>query len=979
MRSLAGFLVAVLLVGQGHAQGRFKPPAGPEEKIAKFHSKRVLGTPAAERMRAYQQRLSMEAESPFGNIKWRSVGPEHQGGRVIALVSSPGRSSPLYAAYATGGLWRTADGGVSWTSLFDNESAFAIGDVQVSKDGQTLWVGTGENNSQRTSYSGTGVFKSTDAGATWTHVGLEETHRIGRIVLDRTNENTVYVAAIGALYSDNPERGVYKTTDGGKSWSHVLKLGDRTGAIDLIINPRNPRELLAAAWTRNRRAWDFQETGEGSGIYRSADGGKTWTLVQSAPHGLRIGRIGLAASESRPGVAYALIDHQGPDELGPYRDERIASGVLTPKRFAMLQTADQFAEIERSILVTFFARYLPSDWKVDDVLQKIKDRKVSLDDIAAAMEQRNPRVFELETVDSVVYRTDDFGKTWRRMSSYIGTQLGYYCGRIFVNPKREDDVVILGLVALRSQDSGRTWKQVARQNHVDHHAWWFDPNDPENHWANGNDGGVYITRDADEHWMHVENCATGQFTTLAIDNSRPYNLVGGLQDNGTQFGPSTYRPGQSGGFFGGSGAWRAIGGGDGSAVAFDPRDNGVVYIASQFGAHQAINLKTNERWNTRPSLREPGVRLRFNWVSPCIVSPHHPDILYIGANYLFRSLNQGRDWEVLSGDLTKNLPVGDVPFGTIKDISESPFKFGLIYVGCDDGTVKMTRDHGASWVDISTPQPDKWVSRVVASKWKPGRVYVAQSGYREDDWSAYLWKSEDYGKTWTSIADGLPMETINVVREDPNKEGWLYVGTDLGVFVSMDDGKTWTTLHGGIPRAPVHDLQVQVRDSELVIATHSRSCWILDLKPLYDLSDEIRKQDLYLWDVPNMTRGAGWGYRYRATWSDEPLDAPVVNVKAWVKSRGPGTLRLKTKDGKAVLEKSVTALTGYNFFALELMTRPQQPRAVDQARRKIEKGQDAVKDPFEAERAQYVPAGEYVIELEVGGKTVTKPWTLTPG
>ncbi|MBC8066250.1 MAG: glycosyl hydrolase, partial [Chlorobia bacterium] len=547
----------------------------------------------------------------------------------------------------------------------------------------------------------------------------------------------------------------------------------------------------------------------------------------------------------------------------------------------------------------------------------------------------------------------------------LGDHLGYYCGRVWVSPHDPNEVVTSGVLLLRSKDGGRTFTETADTAHSDHHAYWFDPSNPARQF-NGNDGGMYATGNGGDNWRHWNNLAVGQFTTIAVDNKTPYNIYGGLQDNGTMKGPATR------GFRSG---WTSIGGGDGSAIAVDPRDGGdLVYIASQFGSHSALNQKTNERW----SARAQGQRLRYNWISPLIVSSHHPDIVYLGSQKVHRSMNSARGYTDISDDITRNVPNGDVPHSTIKDLSESPLQFGLLYAGCDDGSVKMTPDGGFQWIDISTPQPKKWVSRIVASKWDKPTVYCAQSGYREDDFSAYLWKSTDFGKTWKSIVGNLPAETINVIREDPARKDVLYVGTDLGVYVSFDGGTAWETLHGGLMTTPVHDLVVQPRENELVIASHARSVWVLPLALVHELTPELRSTDLKLWPLVEMRRSRTWGYNYAGgEWSSTDQNVPPLKITFWTKTAGPTTIRIKDAKGAIVKEMKVTALKGYNFADFSLLLTPGKPGTALITKPKT--GAEAVKDPYESERPKFLEAGDYTVEIEVGGKTTGGSWKLTQG
>lgn len=943
-----------------------------EEERQRFHSAKVVGQDAASRMRAYEQRLRAEAASPFGGLLWRNVGPEVQGGRVIDIAAPAQYPDRLYVAFATGGLWRTEDDGITWTSLFDNQSAFGIGAFAVSADGKTLWVATGEANSQRTVYSGTGIFKSTDEGKTWQYVGLPESHHIGSIVMDPRNPNTVYVAASGHLYSEGPDRGVYKTTDGGKTWNLVLKVDDTTGAFDLVMDPRNSNVLLASMWDHDRRAWNFLESGKSSAVYRTDNGGKSWSKVTSLPTGERAGRIDMDWSKSDPRVVYAVVDNQGPDEEWEWADERVPSGRLTVRRFMHLSEAT-LPDVDEKALSDFLRSMNVAN--PADVAKQVKAKKVGYAALRQMILDKNPNAFDPPLVVQEIFRSDDGGKTFKSVSKGDDAEYQYYFAGIKVDPKNADDVIALGFPIIRSTDGGKTWSRIAASSHVDYHAVWYDPRNSSKLWI-GCDGGLYVSGDHGKSVRHIENLAVGQATMIAVDNKRPYNIYVGFQDNGTMKGPSNYVFGRTD-----PNAWKDIGGGDGSAVAVDPRNDGdIVFTSSQFGNFSGWNQLTNDRWFVRPSLPKGDPAHRFNWITPILISTHHPDIVYIGSQRLYRSFDDGRRFLPISPDLTKNKPNGDVPYSTIKTISESPLKFGVIYVGADDGRVTMTRDGGVEWVDIPTPQPDKWVCRIVASKYDEGTVFCAQTGYREDDFAPYLWKSTDYGKTWTSIAGGLPAdEPINVVLEDPSKKDTLFVGTDMGVWVTQDGGSTWLPLNG-LPHLPVQDLALQARDGELVAATHGRSVYVLPLKYVYQYP-ELKDKDLAVLDIPSVTRGSGgfrssdWGYENGPRWDSTPPAIPKARVLFFAKRAGKATLRIK-KDDKVLKETTFDAKTGFNTAEIELLLEPAKPIEAKKGEA-FKSGAEATKDPFEAQRAKYLDRGEYTLEIVMDGHSETGTLRIT--
>ena len=945
-----------------------EPPLTKPEERAKFHSEIVRGTSAIDRMHAWDLTKDLRKASYFEGVKWRNVGPEIQGGRIIDIAAPKDDPSSLYVAYATGGLYRSEDEGETWTSLFDDQSTFGIGAVAVSNDGKTIWVGTGEANSQRTSYAGTGVFRSDDRGKTWRNVGLPESHHISKILIDPKNPDVVYVAALGHLYSQNDERGVYKSTDGGQTWKQVLGVDQFTGAIDLTMDPGNPKILLAAMWDRDRRAWNFRESGVGSALYRSENGGQTWSKVPGIPYGNAAGRIGLATSAANPAVVYALFDNQDNDPDWENRDEAALSGKLTVRRFLGLSDTT-YAALDNKILTEFLGGYEKVDVKAIESQADVRAGKVKFADVLAKLKAAYPDKFSAPALEAEVYRSADHGRTWTK-TAYLGNfGGGYYWGKVFANPANADEVYVTGLPLLRSLDGGNSWKRVAERAHVDHHAMWFDPRKKGKCWI-GNDGGLYVSNDMGDHVRHVNNLSVAQCTTVAVDNQRPYNIIVGNQDNGTMRGPNTYQPGKTD-----IDRWKDLYGGDGSAIAVDPRDNGAKVIVSyQFGQFFMIDPAVGPRKIT-PLGKDKEDILRYNWIAPVVISPHNPDILYIGSQRLHRSLDGARKWSDISGDLTKNLPNGDVPYSTLKDISESPLRFGLIYTAADDGTVKMTPDGGFQWTSIRTPAPKKWVSRIVASRFDVNVVYCAQSGYREDDFSSYLWRSADQGKTWVSIVGDLPAQTINVVREDTKDAKTLYIGTDLGVYVSFDSGAHWQALHGGMPTSPVHDLVIQEREDDLVAATHARGAYVFPLKKIRSFTTKLLESPITIVEAQNMSREARWGMPTQKPFERKLPDAPKLRGNFFAKESGPSYVRIKDATGKVILETKLDAVRGYNDFELSLETKPGQvpPDTIKSD------PTNPLADPFAKFRPEYLAVGKYTIEVQVGTSQISQAWELTAG
>lgn len=799
-----------------------------------------------ERMKVVQQRAELEKKSVLNPITFRNIGPSVMSGRVVDLDVNPDDPTEFYAAYASGGLWYTANNGQSFTPVFDSTEVLTIGDIAVNWKTGTIWVGTGEVNSSRSSYAGMGMYKSTDRGKTWKWMGLPDSHHIGKVQLHPTHENTVWVAVLGHLYSPNSERGVYKTTDGGNTWKKTLYIDENTGAVDMEINPQNPAEVYAAVWYRTRRAWDFVPAGATSGIYKSTDGGNTWANVTKGgsgfPEGAFLGRIGLAVYPKNPQIVYAILDNQKAKPDTAKKDTLVYA--LSELKGV---TKEDFARLEERKIDTLLKRYR--------VLGRYSAKQ--LKNFVATGQLKATALydylfvntgFEGTPIGAEVYRSDNGGATWRKTNEKelpIFFTYGYYFAKIYVSPYNPDKVYALGYSSQVSTDGGRNWKNMDKPVvHADHHALWVNPK-RDSHLVNGNDGGVNITYDNGENWFKANTPAVGQYYAIAVDNAKPYNVYGGLQDNGVWWGPSTARN-NSNWIATGDNPYKSIMGGDGMQVQVDSRDNLTTYTGFQFGNYSRLNRMQPRGTAKRivpvhPMGEKP---YRYNWQTPILLSPHNQDIVYFGGNKFFRSMNKG-DSMVSLGDLTRGDKGGNVPYGTITTISESPLRFGLVYAGTDDGNIQLTSDNGYNWTLVNN-KPTKvadapltaghWVSRVVASRFKEPRVYVTLNGYRSDDFSSYLYVSEDYGATWKQIGRDLPYEPVNVVKEDPKDENILYVGTDGGLYVSFDRGQSFMLWNGGMPKSvPVHDIAIQERENEIVLGTHGRSLYIAKLDDVHGL------------------------------------------------------------------------------------------------------------------------------------------------
>jgi photosystem II stability/assembly factor-like uncharacterized protein len=818
----------------------------------------------------------------FDAIRFRSIGPTAQGGRYVDFAVVESNPRIFYAATATGGLWKTVNNGISFTPVFDNQPDYAIGAVALAQSRpDTIYVGTGEANNSRSSYNGNGLYKSADGGTTWTKSGLPNAGRIGRIVVHPKNPDIVFVAASGRLYSENPDRGVYRSTDGGKTWTKTLDHkveGREIGAIDIAMDPSNPSVLYAATYDKVRRPWTFGEGGPGSALFKSTDGGSSWRqLTSGLPTGV-LGRIGIAIARSEPKTVYAVIENA---------NSRTVSAEERRKRLA-----EGFGD---------------------------------------------------DSIGDELYRSDDAGATWRRVAppdapptpagagrentagrgdagaqpqgggrgrgSFSGGNPPYYYGQIRVDPKNKEHVYLLSVGVTHTTDGGKTWSSPFNFG-GDNHALWIDPNDSD-HLLLGHDHGMGVTFDGGRNWLSPDNKPVGQFYAIGYDMDRPYNVYGGLQDNGSARGPSTMKGGGSIPFE----AWYRVGGGDGMFNVVDWSDSRWLYNESQFGAIQRMDQRTGQSRSIRYSRPQGQEALRWNWAAPILVSPHNPEIVYHAANILLRSTNRGDSWTEISPDLTKNLAErrngsGNIQYATITTIDESPIVPGLIWAGTDDGNVQVTRDGGKTWTNVTdkvTGHPGYWVSRVTASHHDAGTAYVTVTGYRRDDFKPFVWKTADYGATWASIAGNLPNESVNVIREDRRNPNLLFVGTDYGVYGTLDGGRTWNRMKNNLTTIPVHDLAIHPREQELIVGTHGRGIYIADISALQALTPAALSNDAVLAPiVPTVQFDAGLRPNTASLNYDGQSRAPGVHISYYLKSAAEG-VSVRVYDGARVIAEMANA------------------------------------------------------------------------
>ena len=741
----------------------------------------------------FARQAEMKKSSPFKDMKWQFVGPTNISGRCtdVEAISPRGGNYTIWIGSATGGVWKSVNEGTTFEPVFDEMPTASIGDIAIDPvNPDVVWVGTGEANIFRSSNPGCGVFKTTDGGKTWNLTGLENTLTIGRIRINPRNTDIVYVAATGHEWTPNEDRGVFKTTDGGKTWSKVLYIDENTGVYDLVLDPKDPNTVYCTSWERIRLKWNDPrtfETTKNCGIWKSADGGKNWKKInQGLPAPNKLGRIGIDIARSNPRVLYAYVDNY-----------EVASAAKPGE-------LDSYGRQRRDVIK-----------------------------------------------GATIYRSNNSGESWAQVSGLTPEQktfmerhsatYGWVFGQIRVDPNDENTVYSMGLMLNQSTDGGKTFQSL-RGPHVDHHGLWIDPAN-SNYLLNVQDGGLTISYDRGRTWKYpIKELPLIQFFNLAYDLSTPFRVFGSIQDHGSYYGVVDLSRGRD----------RVpavefydILGGEGTTHTVSPADNNTIYASGFYGrlSRAEIDNYPASVKNLMPNMLPGEAPLRGDWVAPSLVSLHNPDIVYHGMQYLMRSADRGNTWEFISPDLSYNDPakMGDISYQTISVFDESPLRYGLLYAGTDDGRIWRTKDGGKNWTEIRTGAvPTKFVSRIVASKYNIGTVYLTQTGRRDDDFQVYIWKSDDFGDTWQDISANIPAGPVNTIREDPVSRDILYAGTDGGVFVSKDGGKKWDVL-GNLPFSYVHDLGIHPRDNMIIIATHGRGMWVMDANPINE-KDKRRSQ-----------------------------------------------------------------------------------------------------------------------------------------
>jgi photosystem II stability/assembly factor-like uncharacterized protein len=873
-------------------------------------------------------------ESLLKSFTYRSLGPYRAGSWVtsLAVPEIPLREHlyTLYVGTRNGGVWKTVNNGVTFEPVFDGQAKLSIGAVAVApSDANIVWVGTGEAYCARSSHAGDGIYKSTDAGKTWTNMGLRDSHHVVRIAIHPKNPDIVYVAAMGHLFTANAERGVFKTADGGKTWNRALYVSDKIGAIDLVLVKSDPNVLYAAMYDKVRLPWHYEIGGPESAIYKSTDGGMKWTQLGGGLPSGRVGRIGLDVFRKNPDILYAVVEN------GNKRQ--------------------------------------PTQAEIDQA----KKRGVEVGE---------------RTMGNEVYRTDDGGKNWRKVNAGYEAALDkapYSFNELRLDQNDPNIVYITGQSLASTDDGGKTWRGLSwpsngvfQKAFGDWRTMWVDPTDSDR-LIFGSDGGVNISYDRGKTCHHLYNIPLGEFYAIGVDMEDPYNIYGGLQDHDSWKGPSNGWAGEIS-----PSDWVTVGGGDGMYNQIDPADSRWVYNNREFGTMWRLDQKTGVQAPIMPR-REAGKEpLRFNWTPPIHLSPHNPAIVHVGAQVLFRSLDRGDHWAEISPDLTTNDKskqggAGNITYCTITTISESPVVPGVIWVGTDDGKIQVTKDGGATWIDrtarvVTAGGPANfWVSRVFASPHEAGSAFATKTGLRFDDFRPCLYKTTDYGETWTSLSANLPADKcLNVAIQDRKNPNLLFVGTEQGVYLSLDGGKSWFPLKNNMPWVKVTDLVIHPRENDLVVGTYGRGLYITDIMPLQEIKDEVLSQDVNLFDIEPRTERVYGGIGNYQLLGDSHVFTPnepnAVVVNYYLKDNAAAPVKVKISDpyGKVLAEINGKGDAGLN--SVQWGMRVQRP------------GQTGPQ--FGGMGGGMVEPGEYVVTLEAAGKTLTKKavirgrqgWTVGP-
>jgi photosystem II stability/assembly factor-like uncharacterized protein len=972
-----------------------------------------------------RSRVINQSDDPLlAPFRFRSIGPASMGGRIDDIAVAESDSSVIYLGYATGGVFKSVNNATTFEPVFEEYSTASIGDIAIHPENPDIvYVGTGEANNRQTSSFGDGIYKTTDGGRTFRNIGLRESQTIARIVIDPKSPDTVYVAVPGHLFGPNRERGIYKSTDGGTTWTNVKFIDEDTGFTDIAIDPSDSSILYAASYQRRRMGCCFNGGGPGSGLWKSADAGRTWTkLADGLPPGT-YGRIALDVARSNPNVVYAQIETgivgqpvtTPPNDPGAATEDtpsRVAtvpgapatsgrgasaSPVSSPAQAGTQPGAQATVEPERPVAASGGYNWCNNAGP---------DRGFGRGQ-AAASKAPPP----LDPRRGGVFRSDNKGSSWTHVSNCNVRPM--YFSQLRVDPRDENTVYVAGLPILKSLDGGRTFASLdeagghGAPGHVDQHAIWIDPGDSR-HLMIGNDGGFNVSWDQGKTWDYVNTMATSQAYWVSADMRRPYYVYVGLQDNGSWGGPSATR--SPNGIR--NSDWFGIGGGDGFQTAVDPGDHDIVYTESQNGNTNRYDLRTGRAQSIRPRASGPGRggrgqqparnpsggnvlnaapedQYRFNWNTPFQLSPHNPSIVWLGGNRLFKSYNRGDTW-IASDDLTRRIDrnaisIMGVPgnrtmlskndgvaaYSTIVSLDESPVLPGVVWAGTDDGNVQVSRDGGNTFTEVGKNLPGLpgnhvyWISRIEASHADPAIAYVAVDGHRSDDLRPYLFVTRDYGRSWRSLSSNLPpFGFVQVVREDPVHRDLLYVGTEFGLYISTDGGNTWKRFMNNLPTARVDDILVHPRENDLIVATHARGVWIADdISALQQATADAREQPVVLFDIRPAVAWLVDRQRGQQTGGQKVFagENPPAGaiISYYLKSAATGRVRITIDDAAGRVIRTLDGSTGAGI------NRVLWDLTAQQGQRAAVAGGGRGATP--------VQPGSYSVVLEAGDAKLTKP------
>jgi photosystem II stability/assembly factor-like uncharacterized protein len=844
--------------------------------------------PVSPLVRSHQTYSKLKASTPY-SVEWVSLGPVVNSARAESVQAHPSQPGTIYAAFGSGSLWKTTNNGLSWDPIFNEMPSNGIGDIAIAPSNPSIiYVGTGESLRKARNFTmpGTGIYRTDDAGETWSHVGLNDSWHIGEIAIHPNNPDIVVVSVLGHFWSANKNRGIYRTEDGGKSWQHVLYIDETTAANDVVFSTMDPNYLYATTWefkSSVRGDKVANNMGKNSGVYTSRDGGKSWNkAVNGLPESDSVGRSSVAVSYTDPLKAYALIDNQG--------------------------------------------------------------NKV------------------METAE--LYKTLDGGVSWQKTHKdplKILSVVGWYFTDIYVNPDNDDEIYGLGVRIAQSADGGKTFNYLegdithinpsaAQGLHLDHCELWINPKN-SSHLILANDGGVYGSYDKGKTWLHYNNIPTGEFYDITLDSQTPYNIYGGVQDDATVYGPALeYNQSFPD-------HWKYLwvdpwNGGDGCVTQVDPNDANIAYYSTQEGYARRLNRSEGKSVSIKPKLKEDDkLELKYNFITPYFISAHDSKTLYHAGNYVFKTTNRGDDWKRISQDLT--ISKTDRKSNAAGALVESKIEAGLLYAGTDNGVVWVTKDDGQEWLEVSDGLPGAYIRSIYPSLFNKKRVYITLTGLNYDDLESYIFVSEDYGRNWQSISTNLPNEPMNVIVEDPTNENILYIGSHRGVYISYNRGNTWSYLGKGMPATSVSDIEIDEKSGDMIVATHGRGIYMVNLAPLRLLGDHNKKEDRLF--APSV------GIRPRFDDIGSKVDYSTINrtpFSFWLNADKEISLRIEN-DSTVLWKKTISGKSGLNQYRWDLITEYIQNDM-----------------PYFIHYEKFIDPGEYRLIMEVNDRRDERPFKV---